>query len=246
MDRLGYIAMSGAKLSMQAQGVVSNNLANASTAGFRGELLGSTSAPIYGDVYASRVNVASAGSGADYSQGPIMSTGRQLDVAVEGQGWIAVQAADGGEAYTRAGDLKLDAVGRMTTGSGLPVMGDGGPVAVPPHSQLTIGGDGTISVVPLGQSSATLAVVDRIKLVDPPTKDLERGQDGLFRLRNGEETPAEAGVTVMSGALEGSNVNAAGTLVDMIEISRLYEMQMKVISSAKDNADAAAQLMRMR
>ncbi|MFK8029899.1 MAG: flagellar basal-body rod protein FlgF [Gammaproteobacteria bacterium] len=246
MDRLGYIAMSGAKMSMQAQGVVSNNLANASTAGFRAELLGSTSAPIYGDVYASRVNVKSSGAGADFSTGSITSTGRHLDVAIQGEGWIAVQAADGGEAYTRAGDLKLDSLGLMTTGSGLPVIGDGGPVAVPPHSQLTIGGDGTISVVPLGQGSNTLAVVDRIKLVNPLNGDLERGKDGLFRLRGGNAAPAEAGVTIMSGTLEGSNVNAAGSLVDMIEISRLYEMQVKMITTAKDDADAAAQLMRMR
>ena len=144
MDRLGYIAMTGAKQSMQAQGVVSNNLANVSTTGFRAELLGATAAPIYGDGYASRVNVVSAGAGADFTVGSVRSTGRELDIAVQRDGWIAVQAADGSEAYTRAGDLQLNSVGLMTTGSGLPVIGDGGPVAVPPHSNLTIGRDGTI------------------------------------------------------------------------------------------------------
>lgn len=246
MDRLGYIAMTGAKQSMQAQGVVSNNIANASTTGFRAELLGATSAPIYGDGYASRVNVISAGAGADFAAGSTRATGRELDVAIQRDGWIAVQAADGSEAYTRAGDLQLNSVGLMTTGSGLPVIGDGGPVAVPPHSKLTIGRDGTISIVPLGQGPSTLAVVDRIKLVNPGNEELKRGSDGLFRLRNGDEAPAEAGVTLMSGTLESSNVNAAGSLVDMIELSRLYEMQIKMISTAKEDADAAAQLMRMR
>lgn len=246
MDRLGYIAMTGAKQSMLAQGVVSNNLANASTTGFRAELLGATSAPVYGDGYASRVNVVSSGAGADFSLGPIRSTGRQLDVSIQGQGWIAVQDAKGGEAYSRAGDFKLDAFGLMTTGSGLPVIGEGGPVAIPPHSQLVIGRDGTISIVPLGQASSTLAVVDRVKLVNPGNASMERGSDGLFRLADGQEAEAEASVTLMSGTLEASNVNAAGSLVDMIELSRLYEMQVKMISTAKDDADAAAQLMRMR
>lgn len=246
MDRFAYIAMTGAKQSMQAQGVVSNNLANASTTGFRAELLGAAAAPVYGDVYASRVNVVSNGAGADFALGGVRSTGRELDVAVQRDGWIAVQSPDGSEAYTRAGDLQLNSVGLMTTGSGLPVIGEGGPVAVPPHSKLTIGRDGTISIVPLGQSSNTLAVVDRIKLVNPGNEQLLRGSDGLFRLRDGGEAPAEASVRLMSGTLESSNVNAASALVDMIELSRLYEMQVKMISTAKDDADAAAQLMRMR
>lgn len=245
MDRLGYIAMTGARQTMQTQGVVSNNLANASTTGFKAELIGATSAPIYGDGYASRVNVVTAGFGADFGAGSIASTGRDLDVAIQGDGWIAVQAADGGEAYTRAGDLRLDAFGIMTTGTGLPVMGEGGPVAVPPHAQLTVGRDGTVSIVPLGQSANSLAVVDRIKLVNPSNQDLERGRDGLFRLKSGEESPADASVNVMSGMLEGSNVNAAGALVDMIELSRLYEMQVKMIATAKEDADSAVQLMRL-
>lgn len=238
--------MTGAKHTMQTQAVVSNNLANASTTGFRAELIGASSAPVYGDGYASRVNVTTAGFGADFSTGSIRSTGRELDVAIQGSGWIAVQAADGGEAYTRAGDLHLDAVGIMTTGSGLPVIGEGGPVAVPPHAQLTVGRDGTVSIVPLGQSASTLAVVDRIKLVDPAHQELERGSDGLFRLRSGDDAPAEAGVALMSGMLESSNVNAASQLVDMIELSRTYEMQVKMIATAKEDADSAVQLMRIR
>lgn len=246
MDRLAYIAMSGAKQTMQTQAVVSNNLANANTTGFRAELIGAQSAPVYGDVHPSRVNVVSTGFGADFGGGALVNTGRELDVAVNGQGWIAVQDNDGGEAYTRAGDLYVDPFGVLRTGAGFGVMGDGGQVAIPPNGSLTIGGDGTVSVVPLGQEANTLAVIDRIKLVNPANADLERGSDGLFRLRNQDVAPADASVKLLGGALESSNVNAAKSLVDMIELSRLYEMQIKMISTARDDADRSAQLMRMR
>lgn len=246
MDRLAYIAMTGAKQTMQTQAVISNNLANASTTGFRAELIGADSAPVYGDVHPSRVNVVSAGFGADYGHGALTTTGRDLDVAVNGEGWIAVQAADGSEAYTRAGDLYVDAFGVLKTGAGFPVVGNGGPVAIPPNGSLSIGGDGTVSVVPLGQDANTLTTVDRIKLVKPANDALVRGDDGLFRLREGGTAAADASVQLANGALEASNVNAASALVDMIELSRLYEMQVKMIATARDDADRAAQLMRMR
>ncbi len=246
MDRLGYIAMTGARQTMQAQAVVSNNLANASTTGFRAEMIGAASAPIYGDSHASRVNVVSAGYGADFGPGAIITTSRDLDVAINGDGFIAVQADDGSEAFTRAGDFYVDSFGLLKTSSGFAVMGDGGPVAIPPSQSLTIGGDGTVSVVPLGQGSNTLSTVDRIRLVNPDTQDLERGRDGLFRLKDGAVAQADAAVTLITGALESSNVNPASSLVDMIELSRLYEMQVKMIETARDDADQAAQLMRMR
>lgn len=246
MDRLGYIAMTGASHTMRAQAVVSNNLANISTTGFRAELVSASSAPIYGDTFASRVNVETAGYGADFSVGAMVPTGNELDVAIKGEGFLAVSTDDGGEAYTRAGDLFVDPLGLLRTGSGQPVMGDGGPVAIPPSNSLTIGADGTVSVVPLGQPANAVAIVDRIRLVNPDTADLERGRDGLFRLREGGVAEADAGVTLVKGTLESSNVNAAASLVEMIELSRTYEMQIKSIESARADADQAAQLMRMR
>jgi flagellar basal-body rod protein FlgF len=246
MDRLGYIAMTGATQTMVAQAVVSNNLANASTTGFRAELVGATSAPIYGDTHASRVNVVASGYGADFAPGALVSTGRDLDVAVNGKGFIAVQADDGSEAYTRAGDLFVDTFGILRNADGHAIMGDGGPVAIPPNNSLSIGGDGTVSVIPLGQPANALAVVDRIRLVNPDTGEMERGQDGLFRLKDGQLAEADAAVTLVTGALESSNVNAASSLVTMIELSRLYEMQVKMIETARDDADRAAALMRMR
>ena len=174
MDRMAYVAMTGAAQTMRAQTVVSNNLANVSTTGFRAEIVNATDAPIRGDTYPSRVNVISKGYGADFSAGAMMATGRDLDVAVRGEGWIAIEAADGSEAYTRAGDLYVDSLGRLKTGAGHAVIGDNGPIAIPPYQQLTLGGDGTLSIVPIGQAASTLAIVDRIKLVNPGNEALER------------------------------------------------------------------------
>ncbi|MEO1575663.1 MAG: flagellar basal-body rod protein FlgF [Pseudomonadota bacterium] len=246
MDRLGYIAMTGASHTMRAQAVVANNLANISTTGFRAELVAAGSAPIYGDTHASRVNVTTVGYGADFRAGAMVPTGRDLDVAINGEGFIAIQSPDGSEAYTRSGDLYVDTLGMLKTATGYPVLGDVGPIAIPPSSSLTIGADGTISVVPLGQPANALAVVDRIRLVNPETGDLERGRDGLFRRQDGFAADPDASVTLVTGTLESSNVNAAASLVEMIELSRTYEMQVKTIQAARDDADQAAQLMRMR
>ena len=174
-----------------------------------------------------------------------MNTGRDLDIAIQGAGFIAVQAPDGSEAYTRAGDLHLNPGGLLTTGAGHLVLGDGGPVAIPPNNSLLIGSDGTISVQPIGQGPETVAIVDRIKLVDPDLASLSKGPDGLLHLPEGELADASASVGITSGALEQSNVNVAMTLVNMIELSRQYEMQINVIRTSQEDADAAAQMMSM-
>ena len=246
MDRSIYIGMTGAKQTMQAQAANSHNLANASTTGFRGDLHAFTSEEVRGPGFRSRVNAVSEGLGTDFRPGPMQTTGRDLDVAVQGAGWIAVQAPDGGEAYTRAGDLHLTANGNLVTGSGRPVIGDGGPIAVPPSETLSIGNDGTVSVVPRGQGPDTLAVVERIKLTDPDPGELEKGADGLFRLPDDAQAEADADVTLVSGALEGSNVNVTTAMVNMIELARQYETQVKMIQNADENASAAAELLRSR
>lgn len=245
MDDRIWLAMTGAKQTEYAQTVNSNNLANVSTTGFRADLHAFSSAPIEGPGVDSRVNAVAETYGTDFARGSVVSTGRDLDIAIQGNGFIAVQAPDGSEAYTRAGDLRIESGGLLATGAGHLVIGDGGPVAVPPNASLTIGADGTISVQPLGQGPETLSVVDRIKLVDPDAAQLAKGEDGLLRLPEGEVAPASADVRLTAGALEGSNVNIARTLVNMIELSRQYEMQINVIKTAKEDADAAAQMMRM-
>ena len=243
MDEMIYTAMTGAKQTEYAQAINSNNLANLSTTGFRADLHAFSSVPVEGPGVDSRVNAVVDSYGTDFAQGSIQNTGRDLDIAVRGQGFIAVQAPDGGEAYTRAGDLRVETGGLLSTGAGYLVMGDGGPVALPPNVSLLIGNDGTISVQALGQGPETLTIADRIKLVNPDPSTLAKGADGLFYLEEGAIADADASVKISSGTLEGSNVNVAMTLVNMIELARQYEMQVNIIKSSEENADAAAQMM---
>ena len=245
MDEMIYLAMTGARQTEYAQTINSNNLANVSTTGFRADLHSFTSVPIDGPGVDARINAVVESYGTDLTQGPINNTGRTLDVAIRGEGFLAVQAPDGSEAYTRAGDLRIEAGGLLMTGAGHLVLGDGGPVAIPPNSSLLVGGDGTISIQPLGQGPETLAIVDRIKLVKPGIGNLEKGEDGLLHMKDGSEADADASVALLSGSLEQSNVNVAKTLVNMIELARQYEMQINVIKASEENADAAATMMRL-
>jgi flagellar basal-body rod protein FlgF len=244
MDRGIYVSMTGAKQMMLAQSNNDNNIANANTTGFRADSISFTSEPIYGAGYASRVNAVTSESGTDFSSGVETSTGRPLDIAVTGNGFIAVQGADGKEAYTRAGDLKLTVDGLLTTSNGLPVLTvAAGTLIVPQANTVTIGSDGTVSVVPLGLAANAQSQVDAIKLVNPPVSELKKGADGLFRLKSGLPAPLDPTVTLQSGVLESSNVNAAQTLVNMIELQRQYEFQVKSMNAADTDEQSAEQMM---
>jgi flagellar basal-body rod protein FlgF len=245
MDRLLYIAMSGAKETMLAQTVNTHNLANANTTGFRADLQAFQSLPVYGPVYPSRVYALSEGMDVDYAPGALITTGRDLDVAVNGDGWIAVQASDGSEALTRSGELRIDSNGLLTTAAGHPVMGNAGPVAVPPFEKLEIGTDGTLTVQPLGQSPNTLAVVDRIKLVNPDISRMEKREDGLIQLQGAEPAVPDAQVRLLTGGLESSNVNSVEAMVNMIRLARQFELQIKMMSTSEQNDEATAQIMRI-
>lgn len=245
MDRMLYVAMSGAKQTLLAQAANANNLANVSTTGFKADLEQFRSMPVFGSGLPSRVYALSERPGSDIRPGIIQTTGRDLDVAVDGEGWIAVQDGEGGEAYTRTGDLHLTVNGLMETGAGNLVLGNGGPVAIPPAEALEIGSDGTISIRPVGQSAKALVEVDRIKLVKPQTDRLFKGRDGLFRVQGTAALPAEADVKLVSGALEASNVNAVEAMVNMISLSRQFEMQVKLMRTAQDNEAASAQMLRL-
>jgi flagellar basal-body rod protein FlgF len=240
-----YLAMTGARETMLAQAVQTHNLANVNTTGFRADLESFISKPVQGPGYDSRVYAVDDSEGMDMSPGRAQQTGRPLDVAVDGDGWIAVQAPDGGEAYTRAGDLRVDSLGLLTTGTGLPVLGNGGPIAVPPFERIEIAVDGTISIQPVGGAPNTLAVVDRIKLVNPPRDTLVKGEDALIRTNDGNIAPPDAGVRVFSGMLEGSNVNGIDAMVRLIELSRQFELKVKMMKAAEENDRQAAQLMRI-
>ncbi len=245
MDRMLFIAMNAAKQTMNAQAINSSNLANANTTGFKADFQNSLSQQVYGPGLPSRVYATVENAGVDQTQGSIVTTGRELDISVDGEGWIAVQAADGSEAYTRAGDLKIDNLGRLTNGAGHTILGEGGPISIPANEKLEIGSDGTISIRPIGQQVNSLAVIDRIKLINPPKDQLEKGPDGLMHIRNDGKGIADASVKVVSGSLESSNVNTVSTLVRMIELARQYETNIKLMKSAEDTDRAAAQIVKM-
>jgi flagellar basal-body rod protein FlgF len=245
MDRLIYTAMSGAKHILEQQATVSHNLANATTTGFRAQIDQFRAVPIQGAILATRAFVVDSTTGSDFRGGAIQHTGRELDVAVQGDGWIAVRAADGSEGYTRNGSLKLDENGQLLTRDGLTVLGDGGPLSIPPGRNIAVAKDGTISVVPDGSAATGLTAIGRMKLVNPPEADLVRGDDGLYRLKDGTPAGADLDVTVISGALESSNVNVVDGMVSMISLARQFDMQMKLLQHAENNDSKAAQLLSM-
>lgn len=245
MDRVIYMAMTGAKHAFLKQATTAHNLANATTTAYKAEQNSFRALPVQGDGVKTRAFVVNNTVGADFSEGTIQRTGRELDIAIQGKGWFAVQAEDGSEAYTRNGSLTVGPNGQLQTRTGRLVVGDGGPITIPPDSQVTVGRDGTISIIPNAGGLNAVAVVGRIKLVNPPEKELFKGNDGLFRQSNGQVAQADAGVKVLGGALENSNVNVVDTMVEMIAQARHYEMQLKLVQNADANAKQASQLMNL-
>lgn len=242
MDRMIYTAMSGAKSTLGQQAAVSHNIANATTTGFRTEMHKLRAVEVQTDAAHTRAFVVDASVASDFTPGPLQSTGRQYDVAVEGKGWLTVQGPDGREAYTRDGSLELSPNGVLQTRSGLPVVGDGGPVTIPPDSEIVIGKDGSISALQNG----LVNVVGQLKLVNPPEADLVRGDDGLFRLQQGIPAPLDENVRVAGGYLESSNVNVVDQMVQMISLARQFEMQTKMLQTAERNDQAATQVLAAR
>lgn len=243
MDKLIYTAMTGASHVMKQQAAVSENLSNANTPGFRAMLHTFRAVPVTGPGLQTRTMVVDSTAGSDFTPGPFQPTGRELDVAVNGAGWIAVQGPDGREAYTRNGSFQMTANGVLQTRTGLNVLGDGGPITVPPNTEVTFAKDGTLSTVPSGSQVTSVVVAGRLKLVNPDPTQLERGEDGLFRMKDGSTAPADAKVEVVPGNLEGSNVNTVEALVNMISLQRKFDMQMKMLQSADNNARQASQIM---
>ena len=246
MDKALYVAMTGATQTLRAQSVNNHNLANASTVGFRAELAASQAVAVNAaGVLPTRVNAQLSDAGWDASSGALMSTGRELDMALGENKWLAVQASDGSEAYTRAGDLRVDANGQLRNGAGHAVLGDGGPLSAPPHSSISIGSDGTLSIVPLGQSASTQAAIGRLRIVEGRPDQLQRGTDGLMRAKPGATLDTAAGDVLTSGMLESSNVNMAEAMVNMISLARQFELQVKLMKTVEDNATASASLTRL-
>ncbi|HVS77776.1 MAG TPA: flagellar basal body rod protein FlgF [Steroidobacteraceae bacterium] len=243
MDKLLYVAMTGAKEILRAQAVNNSNLANAGTTGFKADLSAFQSQAVAGSGFASRVYATDSTTGWDSSAGSMVTTGRPLDVAVQGQGLMAVQGLNGQEAYTRNGDLHVEASGLLVTSTGQVVLGDNGAISVPPSTSVKIAPDGTVSAVPLGQTPDTLVTVGRIKLVNPAPDTVVRGAGGLFQLAGGGTAPADASVRLASGVLESSNVDVADAMVNMIDLARSFDLQVKAMKSADDNAAASSKLL---
>lgn len=245
MDRLIYTAMTGARQAFLQQAGVAHNLSNASTVGYRAMEHRFRSVPVQGEGAPTRAFVVDASVADVFEQGPMMATGRPLDVAVRGDGWIAVQTANGQEAYTRAGNLQVNANGQLQTAGGLTVLSEGGPIAVPPDNSITISPDGTVSVVPLFGTPNNVNDVGRIKLVNPASETLVRGDDGLFRTRGGQPAESDENVRLAPETLESSNVNPVDAMVSLISLSRQFEMQIKMLQSADSNAAKASQILSM-
>jgi len=243
MDRMLYVAMSGAKQTMLAQTANSNNMANANTDGFRADLATFRSMPVYGPGEATRVYAMAESPGVDTTSGTINPTGRDLDIAVKGEGWIAAQAPDGSEVYTRKGNLRITDGGILKTAAGLTVLGNGGPIAIPPSEKVEIGADGTVSIRGIGQTANALTILDRIKLVKIDGAALQKGEDGLLRIKGDGRAEPDASISVVSGALETSNVNTVEAMVNLISLARQYETQVKLMKTAEETDAAATQLL---
>lgn len=245
MDRLVYTALSGLKSQMAAQATIANNIANASTTGFKAERINFDRLMLKGEGFEARQPTSGDVIDADRRAGALIQTARPLDIAMAGDAWMAVQARDGTEAYTRRGDLTVAPSGVLETGDGFPVMGSGGPITVPPADKVMIAGDGTISIVPQGGDPNQPQVLDRIKLVSTEGSQTVKGLDNLLKVRGGGALPQDLDAGVVSGALEQSNVNLTQALVDMIENQRSYEVQANLLKEAKSMDESSASLMRL-
>ena len=241
MDRLIYTAMTGAKHTLGQQGAVSHNLANVDSTGFRTEMHKLRAVEVQTGTHRTRAFVVDASVANDFTPGPLKQTGRAFDAAIEGKGWFAVQMPDGSEAYTRDGSFDVSPNGVLQTRSGLPIVSaDGGPIAIPPNAEITIGRDGSISAVEAG---GVVNVVAQLKRVNPPEPELVRGDDGYFRLGDGEIAPIDENVLVAGGFVEGSNVNVVDQMVTMISLARQFEMQTRMIQTAETNDQAASRIL---
>ncbi|MGE8406921.1 MAG: flagellar basal-body rod protein FlgF [Pseudomonas sp.] len=245
MDKMLYVAMTGASQNALAQRAHANNLANISTSGFQRDLEQARSMPVFGDSFPARAYAMTERPATDFSPGALQETGRDLDVAIGGDGFIAVQAPDGSEAYVRTASLNIDAVGILRTGNGMPVMGNGGPIAVPPEQKVEIGQDGTISIRAMGEGPRVMAEVDRIKMVNPDIKTMTKGLDGLIHTKSGQPADADASVQVVSGFLEASNVNAVEEMTSVLALARQFELHVKMMNTAKEGDEAMARVLQI-
>ena len=243
MDNMLYISMTGARETSMAQATAANNLANAKTTGFKADLAQFRAMPVYGEGLPSRAFAMSERPGYNFDQGAVKTTGRNLDVTIAGEGWMVTQNELGEELLTRRGDLKVSANGELLNGLDQPIMGDSGPIALPPYEKIDIAKDGTISLLPLGAEANAVAIIDRIKLVNPDPTSLSKNQNGLFKAAEGQTFDADAAVSLETGVLESSNVSVVEELTNMIQLSRQFEVQVKLMSGVQERGQALDRLL---
>ena len=243
MDNLLYISMTGARETSLAQATTAHNLANAKTTGFKADLAQFRAMSVFGDGHPSRAFAMSERPGHNYDSGASITTGRNLDISIRGEGWFVTQNDQGEELLTRRGDLKITPNGELLNGADQPILGDGGPIALPPFEKIDIAKDGTITILPLGAEANATAIIDRIRMVKPDISTLEKNEQGLFRSREGDGFLPDAAVTLESGVLEGSNVSVVEELTNMINYSRQFEVQVKLMSSVEERGRALDRLL---
>ena len=245
MDQLAYISARGMREIMLQQAVNSHNLANASTPGFRASLMQAETNYVVGEGFDTRAFSSVSKIDVDLTPGPMQATGHDLDVAISGEGWMAILGPNGGEALTRRGDLRIDEAGQLINGAGQQVLGDAGPITLPPYQSLSIGSDGTVSFVPVGEQPNAVAVLDRIKLVNPAVESLEKSEEGLVVSNGGLPSDPDANVLLVTGSLEGSNVSTVSAMVEMIELARQFESEVNMLESAEEIDSDSIRLMRV-
>ncbi len=245
MLSISQIAAHAAREIQLAQAVVTHDLANSATTGFKADLYQAESLYIRGGAFSDSATTGSHGKGVDYSPGTVTQTGRDLDIAITGQGWLQVIADDGTLALSRRGDLKVDTDGFLKDATGKTVMGNGGPISLPDYSSLSIGTDGTISIVPLGELPTNVVALDRLMLVNPPPQELEKGLDGMVRVPNMEALEPDATVRIAVGSLETSNVSPVGAMVEMIDLARRFEHHVQTMKSVEELDTSSASLMKI-
>lgn len=245
MDRVIYTSLTAMRGSMARQTAIANNLANAQTPGFRADMAEAQTLWLHGSGLDARAVTSEEVIGADMQAGTVMATGRDLDIAMQGEAMLVVQAPNGEEGYTRRGDLKLASSGLLTTGDGHPVQGAQGPVTIPPADSIRVDEEGRVWVVPAGGDPENPLQVDRLRLAGPTGSDIVKGLDGLFRVRGGGILPDDPEARVVTRSLEGSNVSATTALVSMIEASKAWDSQLKLISDAREMDSSTANLMQL-
>ncbi|PNU02672.1 flagellar basal body rod protein FlgF [Novosphingobium guangzhouense] len=250
MDRLIYTAVSGMNASMNRERVIASNMANAQTIGFKAEILQATPTTLVPSAPGSpqlevRSLSSSEVSAASMKAGGLNRTNYPLDIAMQGDAMLAVQAMDGQESYTRRGDLSITVTGVLQNGDGLPVIGQSGPITVPPGAKVTIGPDGGVLASDPDTPDAAPQVLDKLKLVSTAGTQIAKDVAGQFRVPNGGVLPVDENAQVIPGALEQSNVNPSEVLTEMIAAQRLFDMRTKLVKTAGDLDEAGARLMRL-